>query len=78
MIVLVLPQTRRKTVMSTRELIVEKADTLFYEGGFEATSFADIAAAVGISRGNFYHHFKKVVGQTPTEFMETCGTNRPE
>lgn len=43
---------------STRELIVEKADSLFYEGGFEATSFADIAATVGISRGNFYHHFK--------------------
>lgn len=43
---------------STRDLIIEKADTLFYEGGFEATSFADIAAVVGISRGNFYHHFK--------------------
>lgn len=43
---------------STRDLIIEKADALFYEGGFEATSFADIAAAVGISRGNFYHHFK--------------------
>lgn len=43
---------------STRDQIVEKADTLFYEGGFEATSFADIATAVGISRGNFYHHFK--------------------
>jgi len=43
---------------STRELIVENADSLFYEGGFEATSFAEIAAAVGISRGNFYHHFK--------------------
>lgn len=43
---------------STRDLIVEKADALFYEVGFEATSFADIAAAVGISRGNFYHHFK--------------------
>jgi TetR/AcrR family transcriptional repressor of nem operon len=42
----------------TRNLIIERADTLFYEGGFEATSFADIAAAVGISRGNFYHHFK--------------------
>lgn len=42
----------------TRDLIVEKADALFYEGGFEATSFADIAAVVGISRGNFYHHFK--------------------
>ncbi|WP_048644848.1 TetR/AcrR family transcriptional regulator [Nitratireductor soli] len=43
---------------STRNLIVETADDLFYEGGFEATSFAHIAAAVGISRGNFYHHFK--------------------
>ena len=43
---------------TTRDLIVEKADALFYEGGFEVTSFADIAAAVGISRGNFYHHFK--------------------
>ena len=43
---------------STRARIVERADTLFYEGGFEATSFADIAEAVGISRGNFYYHFK--------------------
>lgn len=45
-------------IPSTRNLIIEKADALFYEGGFEVTSFADIAAAVGISRGNFYHHFK--------------------
>ena len=45
-------------IASTRNLIIEKADALFYEGGFEATSFADIATAVGISRGNFYHHFK--------------------
>lgn len=44
--------------LATRAQIVETADSLFYEGGFEATSFADIAAAVGISRGNFYHHFK--------------------
>ena len=43
---------------TTREHITEKADILFYEKGFEATSFADIAAVVGISRGNFYHHFK--------------------
>lgn len=42
----------------TREQIVEAADRLFYEQGFDATSFADIAAAVGISRGNFYYHFK--------------------
>jgi AcrR family transcriptional regulator len=44
--------------IDTRRLIVEAADRLFYERGFEATSFADIAAAVGLSRGNFYYHFK--------------------
>lgn len=43
---------------STRQQIVEAADRLFYERGFEATSFADIAAAVHLSRGNFYYHFK--------------------
>lgn len=43
---------------TTRDRIEEEADKLFYENGFEATSFADIADAVGISRGNFYHHFK--------------------
>lgn len=44
--------------MGTREQIVDAANRLFYERGFAQTSFADIAAAVGISRGNFYHHFK--------------------
>jgi len=43
---------------NTRQLIIEAADRLFYEQGFEATAFADIAAAISISRGNFYYHFK--------------------
>lgn len=43
---------------TTREQIVDAADDLFYRQGFEHTSFADIAGVVGISRGNFYHHFK--------------------
>ena len=43
---------------STRQDIIEAADTLFYQRGFEHTSFADIAETVGISRGNFYYHFK--------------------
>ncbi len=43
---------------TTREQIVEAADLLFYRQGFEHTSFSDIADAVGISRGNFYYHFK--------------------
>lgn len=38
--------------------IVEAADRLFYQRGFEATSFADIAEALSLSRGNFYYHFK--------------------
>jgi len=43
---------------STRDQIVAAADQLFYQQGFETTSFADIAQAVQISRGNFYYHFK--------------------
>ena len=44
--------------IETRRQIVEAADRLFYEHGFEATSFADIAAEVKLSRGNFYYHFR--------------------
>lgn len=43
---------------TTRDLIIESADQLFYQRGYEHTSFSDIADAVQISRGNFYYHFK--------------------
>ncbi len=43
---------------TTRDHIVEAADRLFYQQGFEHTSFSDIADAVQISRGNFYYYFK--------------------
>ena len=43
---------------TTRDHVVEAADQLFYRQGYEHTSFSDIADAVQISRGNFYHHFK--------------------
>ncbi len=46
------------TGVRTREVIVAAADELFYRRGFEHTSFAVIAERVGISRGNFYHHFR--------------------
>jgi AcrR family transcriptional regulator len=46
------------TDASTREQIVSAADELFYRQGYQHTSFAELAEAVGISRGNFYHHFK--------------------
>lgn len=43
---------------TTRVHIIEAADQLFYQQGYEHTSFSNIADAVKISRGNFYHHFK--------------------
>jgi AcrR family transcriptional regulator len=43
---------------TTRDHIIQAADRLFYELGYEHTSFSDIADAVQISRGNFYYHFK--------------------
>jgi len=44
--------------LSKRDQIIAAADQLFYQNGFEHTSFAHIAEAVNISRGNFYYHFK--------------------
>ncbi|MCB1381346.1 MAG: TetR/AcrR family transcriptional regulator [Notoacmeibacter sp.] len=44
--------------VGARERIVEQADRLFYEKGFDHTSFAHIATAAGLSRGNFYYHFR--------------------
>ena len=41
-----------------RQRIIDKADELFYQHGYENTSFSDIAKVVNISRGNFYYHFK--------------------
>ena len=41
----------------TFQQIISAADRLFYERGYEYTSFKDIADEVQISRGNFYHHF---------------------
>lgn len=46
------------TGQTTRDMIIQEADRLFYQRGFDHTSFADIAGLVNISRGNLYHHFK--------------------
>ncbi|MBN9411827.1 MAG: TetR/AcrR family transcriptional regulator [Burkholderiales bacterium] len=53
-----MPTAATPDIRRTRGQITEAADRLFYEQGFGHTSFADVAGAVGISRGNFYHHFK--------------------
>ncbi len=59
--------------LQTRAEIAAKADDLFYRQGYEHTSFADIAAAVKISRGNFYYHFK-----TKDEILDAVIERRAE
>ncbi len=41
-----------------RDRILEAANDLFYRRGVGRTSFADIAEASGIQKGNFYFYFK--------------------
>ena len=41
-----------------RERIVEAANRLFYIKGYNQTSFADVAEAVGLSKGNLHYHFR--------------------
>lgn len=38
--------------------IVDVANKLFYQRGYNQTSFAEIADAAGIPKGNFYYYFK--------------------
>lgn len=43
---------------TNRQHIVETANRLFYQRGYNQTSFSDIADAAKIPRGNFYYYFK--------------------
>ena len=42
---------------SRRDHILEKANNLIYSKGYNQTSFAEIAAEVGITKGNLHYHF---------------------
>lgn len=73
---------------ATRNQIVEAADRLIYQQGFEHTSFSEIAGEVGISRGNFYYHFRSkeeilhsVIDArlaTTAEMLERWASEEPE
>jgi AcrR family transcriptional regulator len=41
-----------------RERIIEIANRLFYEKGYNQTSFADVANEIDISKGNMTYHFR--------------------
>ena len=47
-----------KQGQSSRERIIDMANRLFYTKGYNQTSFADIADALGITKGNLHYHFR--------------------
>ncbi|MCP8884271.1 TetR/AcrR family transcriptional regulator [Devosia sp. XJ19-1] len=40
-----------------REQILDHAQALFFEKGYDRTTVQDLMAAAGVSKGGFYHHF---------------------
>jgi AcrR family transcriptional regulator len=56
-----------------RQRIVEAANLLFYQRGYNQTSFSDIAAAAEVPRGNFYYYFK-----TKDDILEAVIEDRME
>lgn len=47
-----------KSADDRRNEILDGAQALFFERGYERTTVNDVIAKVGISKGGFYHHFK--------------------
>jgi AcrR family transcriptional regulator len=47
-----------KTRVNTRERLLEVAETAVLEKGFAATSIEELIAAVGITKGGFFYHFR--------------------
>lgn len=57
----------------TRADIVECARALFYEHGYDGTSFSQIVDATGLFRGNIYHYFKTkddILGAVVERYLE--------
>ena len=48
----------RETVVDSRQEILRTAARLFQQGGYDATSMNDVAAALKLSKGGLYHHFQ--------------------
>jgi TetR/AcrR family transcriptional repressor of nem operon len=51
-------KTSTPKALATREKILQSADTLFYLHGYNATGLDRIISEAGITKGNFYYHFK--------------------
>jgi AcrR family transcriptional regulator len=47
----------QRNSQATKERIVQTAEALFAEHGYDATGVAEICSQAGITKGGFYHHF---------------------
>ncbi len=45
-------------ISANRKKIIEAAHVLFYQHGYDLTSFSEIAESADVPRGNFYYYFK--------------------
>lgn len=65
----------------TRQQIIDTAARLFASRGFDGTSMSDLAAAAGLTKGAFYHHFESkdalffaVVQSVQDKWVNAVGT----
>jgi len=42
---------------AARQRIIDAANKLIYQQGYQATSLADVADAIGVTKGNLHYHF---------------------
>ena len=50
-----------KKGIERRDQIIEAAERLFYEKGYEQTSVHDVLDALSLSKGGFYHYFQSKI-----------------
>ena len=50
-----------KKGIARRDQIIEAAERLFYEKGYEQTSVQDVLDALSLSKGGFYHYFQSKI-----------------
>lgn len=73
-------KTQRKKA-SKKELIVQKAASMFREKGFPATSMRDLAESVGIEAASLYNHIQsksEILQQIISRISEDCNKHLDE
>lgn len=68
-------KTRQETE-NTKAMILQSALDCFYEKGFSKTTFDDIAARIGLTKGAIYWHFKNKADLLANIIKQTVQKNR--